>query len=308
MRNKSVSLVCTVMMTVVISLFAIELYARLSGFIDFPLFLVDDKIGYLPRPNQSGRFLKRNSWAFNDKSMATPNFWSTTERLNVLLIGNSVVMGGNPYDDKDKVGQIMQSIIGDGYAVWPIAAGGWSNLNEIAYLKANADVVNATHFFVWEYMSGGLSKLSTWRGDYVFPRESPPWAGWYLFRRYVLPLVLDFKMSELPPTGAVVLDYQEMFDEAVASLSKASGLAVPGIIFLYPDEAQYRSGKSGIEWLPERQLLEQICRRYGLRLVDISRDASWNEKLYRDGTHPTIEGNRVIARVLSSSIIDALHN
>src|ERR1035438_8247662 len=83
---------------------ATELAVRLSGVVDFPTYLTDSEIGYLPRPNQSGSFLHINDWVFNDRSMGTAAAWDSSKRPNLLLIGNSVVMGGNPYAQKDKLG------------------------------------------------------------------------------------------------------------------------------------------------------------------------------------------------------------
>jgi hypothetical protein len=147
----------------------VEVGVRFAGLVDFPTYTVDNEIGYIIKPNQSGSFLEKNRWAFNDKSMGTSSAWSPTNHVNVLLIGNSIIMGGNPYDQPDKVGPQIQQILGESYAIWPIAVGGWSNVNETIYLERNEDVVRAADFFVWEYMDGGLSGLSTWRNDYVWP-------------------------------------------------------------------------------------------------------------------------------------------
>ena len=129
---------------------------RLSGAADFPVYHVDNEIGYIPQPNQSGNFLLTHSWVFNDRSMGTARPWNPKQRPNILLIGNSIVMGGNHYDQKQKLGSLLQNNIGDAYTVWPIAAGGWTNVNETVYLKRNPDVAASPRFFVWEYMQGGL--------------------------------------------------------------------------------------------------------------------------------------------------------
>jgi hypothetical protein len=43
-----------------------------------------------------------------------------------------------------------------------------------------------------------------------------------------------------------------------------------------------------------------------LKLVDISTYLDWTEADYREGTHPTIEGNRLLADILSAAIKDSL--
>ena len=280
-----------------------EIGVRVSGVVDFPVYAVDDEIGYIVKPNQSGRFLNRNSWAFNSKSMPTTEAWRPSRRPNLMLIGNSIVMGGNPLDEKDKLTPRLAAELGGRYAVWPLAIGGWTTVNEMVYMRRNPDVVRATDVFVWEYMSGGLSELSRWRGDYVFPSSRPVLASWYAFRRYVLPRFLKFDMNELPPVGEVNGDHRREFETAVAGLSRtAGGGGHPGLIFLYPTKKELRMFRQTGEWLPDRAAIAKICERNGLAVLDIAGDGGWNESLYRDGVHPTAQGNIVLAKILSSAI------
>jgi hypothetical protein len=287
-------------------LIATETGVRLSGICDVPTYAVGNDIGYIPTPTQSGKFLNKNSWVFNDRSMGSEDRWTPTRRPNILLIGNSVIMGGNPYDQKDKLGPLIQRGVGERYAVWPIAAGGWTNVNETVYLEKNPDVVRADNFFVWEYMSGGLSQLSEWRGEYVWPSKKPIWATWYVLRRYVLPNFISFNMNELPPTGSLDSSSLANFELEISKLSGATGRKISGIIFFYPDKAQLFAAKNGLEWLPERKILERIAATHGLKIVDVARSPEWNEGLYRDGTHPTAEGNTVLAQILTAAVTDAL--
>lgn len=285
-----------------------ELAVRLSGIVNLPIYNVDDEIGYIPKPSQAGSFLHVHDWVFNDRSMGVASQWNPRKRPNILLIGNSIIMGGNPYDQKDKLGPLLQKSIGDSYSVWPIAAGGWTNVNETVYLKRNPDVAASPRFFVWEYMTGGLSTLSTWHGDLVWPREHPVWASKYAFQRYVMPHLFPAKApSELPPVGAVNPTLRANFETAVAFLSHATGSKRPGVIFLYPGKAQYLEARQGREWLPERAAVEGIASANGLALVDIAKQPEWNETLYRpDGTHPTVEGNVVLAKILTAAIKQSL--
>jgi hypothetical protein len=289
-----------VVLLILAVLLGAEVVARLSGIVDFPVYHVDDGIGYIPQPNQAGSFLHRNSWVFNDRSMGTASSWSAA-RPNILLIGNSIVMGGNPYDQKDKLGPLIQQKVGDAYAVWPIAAGGWSNVNEMAYLKRNPDVTANSRFFVWEFMSGGLSGPSIWRGDLLWPREHPAWASWYVFERYVWPRLHHGVPSELPPVGAIDPSYLAQFRASAASLGHR------GILFLYPDRPQYLAAREGQEWLPERAEIERIASASDLAIIDIAHAGEWSESLYKpDGVHPTVAGNEVLAKILAAAIKQAL--
>jgi hypothetical protein len=175
-------------------------------------------------------------------------------------------MGGNAYDQKDKPESLISKEVGPAYALWPIAPGGWSNVNEVAYLERNLDVVHATNLFVWEYMFGGLHELSRWRGEYLFLSKHPLFASWYVFRRYVL----------------------------------------PRFISLYPDKAQLSAAKHSLEWLPNRDGIEDICKRHGLTLIDVAQRPEWNESHYQGGTHPTEEGSVILAHILAAAISETL--
>lgn len=286
-----------------------EIIVRLSGIVDFPTYDVDNEIGYVERPNQSGAFLRKNRWVFNDKSMPIAENWSSRHAsdLNVLLIGNSIVMGGNPYDQPEKLAPLMNVSLGPPFHVWPIATGGWTNVNESAYLERNPDVETDAKAFVWGYMKGGSSALNRWQSDYTFPRTRPLFATWYVFRRYVLSRWPSLNTNELPPQGDATSDNMLRFETNLSKLAAIVGVG-HGIIFLYPNEEQLLLAQTGAEWLPEHQEIRHLCEKYGLRVVDIARSPLWNASYYRDGTHPTVEGNIVLAKILSLEVRTALAN
>ncbi|MDB5694599.1 MAG: hypothetical protein JWN21_142 [Sphingomonas bacterium] len=82
---------------VCLSLLTIEVIAQASRVTDVPLYRADRRIGYIPVPNQAGAFVWTNGWAFNDLSMGTPRRFVAGLPRRVLLIGDSIVLGGNPY-------------------------------------------------------------------------------------------------------------------------------------------------------------------------------------------------------------------
>lgn len=293
-------------LAVVLLLIGAEAAIRLGGIIDFPLYTVDDEIGYVVKPNQVGSFLNKNHWVFNDRSMGTNQNWGSSTKPNLLLIGNSIVMGGNVYDQPNKLGPLLQARLNGKVTVWPAAVGGWTTLNEMVYLRRNFDVIKTTKFFIWEYMNGGFSQLSPARSEYVFPTQKPLCATWYAFRRYVLPRFLSFDMNELPPRGISQISNIARFEQLVAELSVASGNKIPGILFLYPSRDEYIASKNGLDYAPDRKELQRIAAGYGLKIVDIAQSPEWNLRLYREGTHPTVEGNGVLADILAKSVIESM--
>lgn len=164
----------TIGVFIILTLFmGLETYLHLAGFGSYPIYLLDGQIKYIPASNQSGVFLNRNHWFFNDRHMGNSDNWTPDKHPDVLLLGNSIVLGGNPYDHNEKLGPLLQNALGDKYSVWSAAAGGWTNINEMAYLDQNKDVAQNADIVVIEYMAGGLSIASPWPGYYVFPDHRP---------------------------------------------------------------------------------------------------------------------------------------
>lgn len=287
----------------VLGLILAEGAVRGAGMVDFPIYDHNDSIGYIVKPNQAGKFLNKNAWAFNALSMPTADAWNPKVRPNLLLIGNSIIMGGNPYDQNDKVAPLLQAKLGGKVSVWPVAIGGWTNVNEAAYLEQHPDVAKSANYFIWEYMQGGLSQLAPWHSDYVFPSHNPLWATGYVLRRYVLPKFIHFgNASELPPTGALDSANLMRFERQIDVLCKAVGKDTSGTLFLYPTKAQLILARQGKEWLPERGALLLVAKRHHLRVVDLAVHREWKESFYREGTHPTVEGNQAITSLLKREL------
>lgn len=78
----------------VLGLILAEGAVRGAGMVDFPIYDHNDSIGYIVKPNQAGKFLNKNAWAFNALSMPTTDAWNPKARPNLLLIGNSIIIKG----------------------------------------------------------------------------------------------------------------------------------------------------------------------------------------------------------------------
>ena len=72
-------------------------------------------------------------------------------------------------------------------------------------------------------------------------------------------------------------------------------------------EAEFLMAKQGREWLPERAQIEMLAEENNLVVVDIASRPEWNASLYRsDGTHPTVEGNAVLGKILAEVVVPML--
>lgn len=294
---------------VLLAVAAAELGLRAAGFIDFPVYTTDAELSYLPRPSQQGEFMNRNRWAFNDRSMPIAEDWRDTpaspgSASDLLLIGNSIVMGGNAYDQPDKLAPQLQGIVGPNFRVWPLAVGGWTVVNQMAYLKRQADVAAGAEFFVWQVMSEDFGDVSPWRGEYVFPTQRPVSALAYVTRRYLLPRFIDFGDTELPAKYVAKAHWLEAFDRNLAQLTQTTRARhrPAGVIYLFASETELAQARAGREWLPERTEVRRLAARHGIDVLDVAADPSWHAGLYRDGVHLTVEGTRVLAGLIGARV------
>lgn len=283
-----------------------EVAVRALGLVDFPIYAVHGDIGYFPQPNQSGAFLGRNRWVFNERSMGIETPWKPSGRTtDVLLIGNSVVLGGNNYDQPDKVAPQMQRHVGAQCAIWPVATGGWGTVNEYRFLERHPDIVEGTDFFVWEIMAHQMAGPQRWTRETAIPTQHPWWATGYVVRKL---LQDQFPQWTLPAperhsvSDAELANYYQRFELMLDRLSRASGRQPAGIVFLYPDRQQLQGARQGLEWLTDRPQIERIAAAHHLVLIDVTRYPQWTDAMYRDQVHPTAQGNAVLANILTQAL------
>src|SRR5262249_11409652 len=122
-------------------------------------------------------------WYYNDLSMGVPENFNRAPGLNVLLIGDSIVNGGNPFRQVDRLGPVLQSKING--KVWPVSAGSWGLINEMRWLERHPDVVNEMSVIIIVSNSADFGRPSVWQSDVATPRNKPSSALWYTVRRYV---------------------------------------------------------------------------------------------------------------------------
>jgi len=283
-----------------------ELGLRVAGLGEFPTYLKDNHFGYIPKPNQAGRFLQRNEWVFNDRSMGVATPWQASDRTDILLVGNSIVLGGNAYNQPDKLAPLMQSQLRASCSVWPVAAGGWATVNEFRYLDRHPDVVSGADFFVWEYMAHQMGGLAQWSRPSVHPLQRPLWLTGYVVGKALdqrFPTAARFEVNAPSDETPYFAEFEAMLER----LNQASGRRPAGVIFLYPDLNQLEVARAGKEWLPDRAELQRVAARHGVVLIDLAAMPQWKAGLYKDGVHPTREGNVVMATILANEIRRLAH-
>lgn len=272
-------------------LIGIEIAVRASGLVDFPLYDANKEIGYIPKPSQAGSFLHKNIWQFNSLSMGSGPF-KPSSGIDVLLIGDSVVLGGNPYKQQDRLGPVLQ--IESKHAVWPISAGSWSISNELIYLKAHPDVLKDIDTFIFVLNSGDFQGPSSWGCETTHPREYPYSAAYYVFKKYIY----DFQpctgvLKELTVAeGDWKTALKEFFEFETVK-------GKPVSFFLYPNK---KESAGSIEVSTFEGYAADLLQASNGRahVFSIFRDPRWSEQFFRDEIHPTVEGTKVLASIINT--------
>ncbi len=278
---------------VVLGLALIEIGIRISGVIDFPLYDANNRIGYIPKPNQSGSFLRTHDWQFNSLSMGAPEFKPNDTLVDTLLIGDSVVLGGNPYKQADRLGPQLQKIRGGN--VWPISAGSWGLRNELIYLNLHPDVVAAVDELIFVLNSGDFAEASSWACEETHPRSYPIYATGYVIKKYIYNwsscgiAPADLKV----PLGDWKSELKKLLQSKLIKNKKVS-------FFLYPDKNEFTNEALLLERLESHAI--ELVNSGANKVYSVSRDQRWTGKLlYKDGIHPSVYGTEVLARIIYSS-------
>ena len=271
---------------------AAEVGVRVAGLVDFPLYDADATIGYIPKANQRGSFLNKNDWVINEKHMGAETFVPDPAG-NILLVGDSIVWGGNPYALPDRLGPRLQALVKG--KVWPIAAGSWSLQNQLAYLNANPDVVSRVDTIVFVLNSGDLGPPSSWNCSLTHQRERSTVALIYLAKKYVLRWPCEGTPAELQlKTQDPLVILRAFIDE------RASGGRV--IAFLYPDRPQSQDEALMRDQL---EIMAPPLRQAAVKEVHlVGRDPRWQGRadVYRDGIHPSPAGVETLAGIIATGL------
>lgn len=291
MKVKSMSFA----LAMVIALVGVELVARLSGATDFPVYQVDKDIGYIPAKNQSGRFLNKNQWVFNELHMGTGRF-APGPGMDTLLVGDSIVLGGNPLPQDSRLGPLLSKKIAG--RVWPISAGSWSIANELKYLKSHPEVLTGIDQIIFVLNGGDLGDdLSHWRCDRNHPRHAPWSAAWYLVDKNILRL--EDCETPNPAYTPPRLNWQA---ELQSLLAREEMKGKPVYVVLYPDRSEASNVESARAF--DQRMTQQLASFPTTHLISVGTDPRWRDALYRDGIHPTEAGNAMLANIVGDALLN----
>ena len=265
----------------------VEVGLRLSGAVDFPLYEIRTDLGFVPATDQHGRFLNSNDWAFNELSMGVGSAYDPSLRPATFLIGDSVVQGGNELRQRDRLGPELQRISCS--RIWPISAGGWAFLNELHYLQVHRNLLPNIDRIIFVLNSGDFGTASAWNGQFDHPTYRPLLASTYLFRKYVLP------HSSSDDLAGESDEWKSELLWLVRAFPK------PIVIALYPDVYELKDAALRASQLDFRQTQISAVSA-AIKIINIANDQRYGPSLYRDYIHPSSNGDKVLAEILSDTI------
>lgn len=258
--NKGIRRLAIACSAITAALLVAELVLRAAGVVDVPLYDADPRIGYIPRASQSGAFLRQNHWQVNEKSQGSPP-WQPNRRTDALLLGDSIVWGGNRLDQPQKLGPALQRALPD-TDVWSAAAGSWGVPNEVEYLDRFADVVQASEVVVWVINTGDLNARSQWASELTHPRQHPTSALLYVLQKYGLPRVQAWLPALAPPSETeaspaappIFPETEALFRDRLQSLVEVRRV----LVVVWPEQAAASGAEPALA--THRAFVEHVTR------------------------------------------------
>jgi hypothetical protein len=281
------------LLLVIAALLTAEGGVRALGIVDFALYEANAQIGYIPAANQHGSFLNKNDWQFNALHMGAPAFQPDPAR-DVLLVGDSLVYGGNTYRQSERLGPTLQTLLQErGGQVWPISAGSWALRNELAYMRLNPQVPASVKRIVFVLNTGDFDNTaSSWACELTHPRTRPVVALWYLVNKYV---------HAFEPCGDAPAALKVPDGDLAGELQAFMALHGAKTSFvLYPDKPEAADAALEAKHFAAGEAL--LTAAGATRLVHVLQDKRWGVGWYKDGIHPTAAGFGVLANIIKDDL------
>lgn len=264
-----------------------EVASRYRHTTDFPIYDADNRIGYIPKPNQSGSLNGQGEWAFNELSMGVPRPFSPSGgKEDILLVGDSLVFGPINFNHSDRLWHQIEKR--SQATVWPISAGSWAIQNEVQYLMDHPEVVNAVDRIIFVWNTDDFKGPSSWYSERQKPTRKPISAALHL-------LVETATAPDVTPKPEFEVKKRDALLDLAQLLQRTH---IPVDIWLYPRTRELKNPKTVREF--KYAILDKLGDR--ARVFDVAAINGWGKPLYRDTIHPKKEGVRILAKSIAESL------
>jgi|GEM_PF-725261 len=289
---------------IVLLLITTELLSRYFGFHQFPLFEESTQFEYIHKPYQDTR-IYRNHFITNAYSMRSGPV-ANADTLVVLLIGDSVINGGNQTDHADLASTHLETALTKVFhrtvRVLNISSFTWGPDNAYAYLKKygtfGADLFVLVHNSGDAYDNMTFEKVVGVHPNFI--AKNYPLASIKLVEKgagIIQGLVKKYSRKELPkPSGS------QLFNSGFKNIdSLARSLNVPLIAFLHAtkEEMQKKS------YSADGRLILDFYKKQN-RTVLKGLDQPMQEAHYLDDIHIDRQGQLFLSQILFEPIRSTL--
>lgn len=269
-----------------------EVLVRFAGLADVPLRTPNPVTGYIPNANQHGSFLL-NDWAINNLGMISNSDYQLNND-NTVLAGDSIVFGGNPFAQKDRLGSILNR---KEHPVYAIADGSWGLKNQLNYFNTMKEPLGTIKTIIFVLNSGDFSAPSLWSCESYHPTEKPSIHLYFLFRKYFYP--------DCTPTPKNIMVKDYLLNDGVSAL--LNNYPNTKVYFvLYPNKSQYMNGIILTEALQIDKLID-VSLLKNIIVLDLSQIFKnrkvWELKHYQDDIHPTKEGVLILGTIIREFVL-----
>ena len=156
-----------------------------------------------------------------------------------------------------------------------------------------------TDVLVWVLNTGDLAaQPSRWASDDTHPRSRPASALTYVLGKYLLPRLGLFRepaANASLPAEPISSDTARLFKDRLAQLAATKRV----LVVLYPDQTELSQPTSHYQvFLQAVQEATAGC----CSLLEVRVQPNWNAGLYRDGIHPTPQGNQVLSGLIAQAL------
>ncbi|HEY9850399.1 MAG TPA: SGNH/GDSL hydrolase family protein [Leptolyngbyaceae cyanobacterium] len=274
----------------------------------------DPYTGYRFQPNQKifrfGKRIEYNQYSQRSKPITEKK---TPGKLRILMVGDSVLNGGNPTDQSQIITELLEKKLTESQhnaEVLNASSGSWGIGNQLGYLREfgtfNADLVILQ---IGNHDLTQPTSTSKVVGHHLsFPNQRPLLASEEAWNRYIWPnlagkLGLNFSpiSDPLPPTSSTP---DEQFKQNMESLKQIVMLVrsknIPVFVLYTPNYD---------DLLPKHQILKykpeffRLLKTWKVPVIDIQ--TAWSnlpptivETYYRDWVHLNVPANNAIAKIL----------
>jgi len=305
---------------IVLCLIAGELFARFYvGLGDPPLSIADPKIEYMFKPSSSywrfGNYVHYNAYSMRSENF--PKHKSKPNERRVMLIGDSIINGGNLTDQSELATKRLEKQLSHDLhcpvTVGNISAGSWGPPNEDAYVKRfgffDADVV------VIVLNSLDASDVPTFKPlvgvNPNFPAHKPYSALWEGITRY-LPRYLNLsrfgeQAHPAPEPGIDPKNVKESMHALRDLIARARKSGAKVFVAQYLTREEMKGKK-----LPGYAIIHKTIDKTKATRLTLGPTFIANVKHgghpYRGPIHPNALGQKLIAKALLKPIERALKN